>query len=305
MESKKYMKNLIFNFDETSLLKKKYQPPKCVVSSSSTVIPQVDELSVITKTTAAFCIAADGSSLPPALILPSSIPKHFITRHKSPSVEFYQSESGFITSEIFQHHLLHIILPEIRSRQERFRDGPEIPPALLLLDGHSTRLQRDIWEIFHASNVDVCILPAHTSHVLQPLDCGVNAKFKALLTSLTALPPKRQLDLVLDDWLERVEDAIIGAQTRPLVRHCFQNTGLFPLVPEIVLRYLPDSLPEVTTKRRQKVQISGTFITEETFLAEWKSLKQTEKGHTTEKEDEEDIDEREEVSESEEIPEEY
>jgi hypothetical protein len=98
--AKEYLKNLIFNFDETSLLQKKYFLPMCITSTSPILIPQVPEVNLITNRTAALCIAADRSHLPPALILPPSIPSELLFSQQSASLELYTSESGWNWSKM-------------------------------------------------------------------------------------------------------------------------------------------------------------------------------------------------------------
>ena len=50
---------------------------------------------------------------------------------------------------------------------------------LLLLDGHATHTHGPNIELCRANNIDVCFLPPHTSHILQPLDIGVFGSYKA------------------------------------------------------------------------------------------------------------------------------
>jgi hypothetical protein len=141
----KYKDCLIFNLDETSLLRKKFSPRKVILPLTSLLAPSLIETPVITKCTAVLCVCADGTSLPSALILPSSIPEDILSEYKSPNMEVYQTPSGYINSTIFSSHLLGTILIEIRRRQLRYSSPSHLLPALLLLDGHSSRLQPSIW----------------------------------------------------------------------------------------------------------------------------------------------------------------
>ena len=69
---------------------------------------------------------------------------------------------------------------------ERVRTGLNSPrrQALLILDGHGSRDNPTALELLMSHNIDVVVIPAHTSHVTQPLDCGVNRAFKARLQHL-------------------------------------------------------------------------------------------------------------------------
>jgi hypothetical protein len=264
-----YIPSLIFNYDETSLLRKHQNKDKIVISSTSPISPTVEEQPVITKCTACLCIAADGSSLPSALIIPSTLPSDIISEYKSPYLDIHQTPTGFINSNIFKKHFLTCILPEIARRQKRYSRSSQLLPALIFLDGHSSRRQFRIWNVFRKHNVDVCILPSHTSHILQPLDCGVNSQLKLGLSEIPPLPQKRKLDMFLLGWIQKINDAISNSLSPEAIRHGFRITGLWPIVPEIVLRDLPPSKPEIETKRHQKVDVSGQIITEISFLTEW------------------------------------
>jgi hypothetical protein len=259
----------VFNYDETSLLKKKFFVERHIVPKGSKLIPHEVEIPLVTHCTAGMCVAADGSHLTTALLLPESVPTAAFDEYDSVNLKIYSSLTGFITAELFGKHFLETIFPEIAIRQAKFtRDGSQ-ERALLFMDGHSSRLQRTVWEKAASMGIDVCILPSHTSHVLQPLDNGVNAKFKSLLASVVSLPKKRRIGEDLLPWLESVEDAIEGSLTRKLIRHSFAVTGLFPLLPEVVLSKVPTMCGTSSLIRRQSIQIGACIITNDSFLKTW------------------------------------
>jgi hypothetical protein len=80
---------------------------------------------------------------------------------------------------IMSTHFKDVIFPLIRRRQQDFieKDGI-IPTALIIMDGHPTRRLKSLWEIASENNIDVHIIPAHTSHLIQPLDRCVFAALK-------------------------------------------------------------------------------------------------------------------------------
>lgn len=57
--------------------------------------------------------------------------------------------------------------------------GTREQPAILLLDGHKTRLQRDVVTEAAMANVYIVIEPSHTSMIHQSLDNGTNAYLEA------------------------------------------------------------------------------------------------------------------------------
>jgi hypothetical protein len=52
-------------------------------------------------------------------------------------------------------------------------------PVLLLLDGYISGRNITALMIFYLFNVDILIIPGHTTHVLQPFDVGIAAPLKA------------------------------------------------------------------------------------------------------------------------------
>jgi hypothetical protein len=71
---------------------------------------------------------------------------------------------------------LDTLLPEINNKRKKSLLKEK--RALLIIDGHSTRLQKELWDAAKESSVDVLCIPAHTSNSTQPLDQTVNAQFK-------------------------------------------------------------------------------------------------------------------------------
>jgi hypothetical protein len=264
-----YKAGLVFNFDETSLMKKKQSNPKVITRKQSEIIRHALEEPLIKHCTACFCIAANGDFLPSALILPSIVPSKPLENYDTMNLTFYQSDSGFIDRNIFRKHIIGTILPKIKERQLKFSKTKELAPALLFLDGHPSRFCLDIWIACKLQNVDVCILPPHTSHLTQPLDCSVNARFKSLLGDLSPLPKKKDMDEGMEKWLTQVEHSITKRMDPDTIVHAFQATGLYPPVRVTVLHKLPVKSECAVQTRRKKIDIGGKLITDEDFLGDW------------------------------------
>jgi len=50
--------------------------------------------------------------------------------------------------------------------------------AVLLADGHKSRYDIEIFDMLRDADIDLLIIPAHTSHILQPLDLRLNGLIK-------------------------------------------------------------------------------------------------------------------------------
>ena len=59
------------------------------------------------------------------------------------------------------------------------KNSPPLWPVLLIQDGHSSHISIEVIELACDNEVYILCLPAHTTHILQPLDVGVFKSFKA------------------------------------------------------------------------------------------------------------------------------
>ena len=50
--------------------------------------------------------------------------------------------------------------------------------AVLVVDGHKSRYDPETFDMLHDADIDLVIIPAHTSHILQPLDLRLNGLVK-------------------------------------------------------------------------------------------------------------------------------
>lgn len=71
-------------------------------------------------------------------------------------------------AEVFENYFKKSFIPAIGTQR----------PVLLIYDGHSTHVGLNILEEATKENITILKLPAHTSHVLQPLDLAVMKSFK-------------------------------------------------------------------------------------------------------------------------------
>jgi hypothetical protein len=127
--------------------------------------------------------------------------------------------------------------------------------ALLILDGHPTRDQFQLWKELNEDNIDVLVIPAHTSNILQPLDRVVNGNFKISLQQMRSFK-KKEISKNLNQFLREVSTCIYTALNPAAVRKgfhlaraCNENNDLLELENEInkyVIEFpekCPDDLP--------------------------------------------------------------
>ena len=54
-------------------------------------------------------------------------------------------------------------------------------PIILVLDGVASHISEDLTRYCDDNNVVIMRIPPHTSHLIQPLHCGINACLKQQL----------------------------------------------------------------------------------------------------------------------------
>ena len=157
----------IYNMDETGI---------SIVHKPSRVIAEYGRRNVWAvisaekgKThTVLACASAAGYSLPPFMIYPRKKMTARLREGSFPGTVFHCSDSGWVTGELFVKWFEFLV-----------RTIPPQRPVLLILDGHASHVSINVIELARANSIHMLCLPAHTTHLLQPLDVGVFKSLKA------------------------------------------------------------------------------------------------------------------------------
>ena len=170
--------HLLINIDETPL-----NPPDIdemvAVPSDCTVIPTTEKEIRITNTNLTLAISISGDSYPSQLIVKGHrVPSELLTV-PCPELYIQTTQRGYQTRESFQCYLENCLFPIFFSIREAF--PPSRQNIVLLLDLHSSRLDPKWLEKCRERNIHIIAFPPHSSHILQPLDRGVNAILKRKL----------------------------------------------------------------------------------------------------------------------------
>ena len=167
---------LVINIDETPLYYSPSNGHVFVPSEMSAKPIQVtpDKHKTYTVTMA---IALSGDSYSSQLIVPekTAIPKEF-NSFKTSELFIDHTESGFQTQESFENYIRECIIPAIDRVRATF--PAERQTAVLLLDQHSSRNNPTLLQLCSEKKIEIIPIIAHASHIIQPLDKGVNAVLK-------------------------------------------------------------------------------------------------------------------------------
>ncbi|KAJ3426477.1 tigger transposable element-derived protein [Anaeramoeba flamelloides] len=159
-----------------------------------------------------------GSHLPSLLITPrKTLVKSYLSTEITNDLCFTHGPKGWITKEIFHDWVRDIFIPLINER----RNDQNIP-VLLVLDGHSSRLDLDSLESLAKANIQVAVIPAHSSHITQPLDRTTFSVFKNHLRKST-------METKLEKNLETILDCLQKSLTIKTIKSGFSRAGIYPL----------------------------------------------------------------------------
>ncbi|XP_045188135.2 uncharacterized protein LOC123546012 [Mercenaria mercenaria] len=159
--------HLIFNVNEKGLTCDHKPPP--VIARADHYPPAVTSGKIQTVTLIG-CGSASGYALPPYLIFPGKRLLPDLLEGSSPGATGTMSETGWSNSAIFRDFMENHSLKYIPGRSDE--------KVLLTLDGHRSHISVGLVDWAKDNNIILFILPAHTSHLLQPLDLACYGSFQ-------------------------------------------------------------------------------------------------------------------------------
>lgn len=257
-----YDARLKWNVDET------YMAPgsaksKVVIESSAAVnkvgIRRMESFNE--HLTLVICVSAAGEHMIPAIITPRESVGEAMAM-AFPEAAWMHQSNGWMDRGNFVLWATQRFLPHVESIRAAIRQ-PEAA-ALLVTDGHTSRESSVFLEAMARAHVDVVCLPAHSSHILQPLDLTVFGALKRQLhqrvdfSGCSGLPQKR---LAL---LASLPAALYHALEPGAVAAGFKKAGIHPFDPSAVLEHnslVPrHPVPDIATSTR-RVSISNKVLT--------------------------------------------
>ena len=215
---------LILNWDQTGI--------KLVPCSSWTMEKQgekrVEMAGVNDKRqiTAVFCGTLLGDFLPVQLIYKGKTNRCHSRFSFPPEWHITHSPNHWSTEETMLQYVEHIIVPYIDRIRE---DIGTNQTALVVIDNFKGQVTQSVISLLEAHNIHICLLPANTTDLLQPMDISVNKPAKDFI--------KRQFNQWYTDQvmkqLEERDDDLQEAEIQPI------EMGM-PLMKEISAKWLVD-----------------------------------------------------------------
>lgn len=256
--------SMIMNFDET-MIQLEGGKRKVMVSKEAKrafVVTEKQNFHV----TLGISIFADGTHACPLIIFPlKTLPKE-MTQDTLSEYDIYNwagQDNGWIDSNIFSGHFTQNIIAEFKQRRQKLPENYS-DRGLIVVDGHSTRANPGLMKTLQDNNIDLIVLPAHTSHFLQPCDNMVLAEFKKSMRNYRRRLKwgdgisKTRLQL-----LRSVDASLHKCMYRQVVKKSWEKTGLYPICMSIPLGELPGETPNIIAprKKRKRIDINGKVLT--------------------------------------------
>lgn len=211
----------IWNLDETSFSK---DPEKTrIVGAKGHAATRMIASPGRDNTTVLLCGNALGEKMPPLIIYKGKNSWDTWTSPDAyPGTTYAATSKGWMESHVFEKYFIKSFLPFVGDQR----------PILLIYDGHATHLGLNIIEVARKAGITILKLPAHTSHVLQPLDVAVMKSFKDRWDPLLV----KWQRLNVGTRLSKPEFArLIGQVWKQIdgqvLRNGFRKTGIFPFNP--------------------------------------------------------------------------
>ncbi|CAC5424039.1 unnamed protein product [Mytilus coruscus] len=152
----------IYNIDEKGI-SPEHTPPKVVADveiNSSAVTSERDKTRTIIAAGNAI-----GTQIPPFLVFAGQRMRQELLQGCTPGTTGDVSPTGWSNTDIFKTYLQTHFINYVQGLSEK-------QPILVIYDGHLSHVSLGVIDWAKANNIILLVLPAHTSHLLQPLDVG-------------------------------------------------------------------------------------------------------------------------------------
>lgn len=149
-------------------------------------------------------------------------------------------ENGWTSHNIGIEWLRQIYIPELAPALDQY--------WLLIVDGHGSHVDIEFMWLCKQHQIHILCLPAHTSHILQPLDLApfsvLKSRYRARITALSAIndaaPVKKER------FIKAYTKAQLAGFTILVIQAGWRAAGIYPYNPDRVLLLLQISGRPIT-----------------------------------------------------------
>ncbi|XP_065941319.1 uncharacterized protein [Magallana gigas] len=202
-----------------------HAPPH--VESGTGDTPQAVTTGKSSTVTILGCGSASGVAIPPYFVFPGMRMRSELMEGSTPGAAGDVTESGWSNSVIFlqylQSHFVHYV------------SGGLDEPVLLLLDGHRSHVSVAAVEWAKEHNIVLHVLPAHTSHSLQPMDVGCYGPLQKIYNNLCHQKMRATSTVITkQDVCALACQAYSKALSAQNLQFAFRKCGIYPFNADVV-----------------------------------------------------------------------
>jgi hypothetical protein len=225
-----------YNFDETGFMMGLIATTKVVTSSDTIGRATAIQPGNREWVTVIEGINATGWAIPPFIILPGRVHQSNWYKDLSPDWVIALSDNDWTNNQLSLEWVKHF-----NTHTETRTKGTH---RLLILDGHGSHATPEFDQYCKANQIITLCMPAHTSHLLQPLDVSCFSPLKhSYGLEVQDLVRCGIQHIDKDDFLEIYRKIRPIALTKDNIQSGFRATGLIPYAPERVLSSLTITKP--------------------------------------------------------------
>lgn len=221
-----------YNFDETGFAMGVIATAKVVTSSETFGKPPHTQPGNREWVTAIESINACGWALPPMVIFKGKLHQQALTDLLPEDWRIEWSDNGWTNNRIGLEWLSKTFEPATRDKTKgQYR--------MLILDGHGSHVAPEFDVFCSQHNIIPICMPAHSSHLLQPLDVTCFSVLKRMYGAQVETKMSGKVQHIdKEDFLEIYPIARQQTFKSTTIRNGFLATGLIPYEPEHVLSKL-------------------------------------------------------------------
>ena len=238
----------VFNADETSFCLSG-RPTKVVARKGAKSPQYTVGGSGKENITVQVCVSATGKLLPPYIIYSGQRLMLNNTQDGPAGAKYAVTTKGWMTEANFLDWFRNMFILHL----------PEERPVLLILDGHESHIKYDVRELAVKHKIEIAKLPAHTTHILQPLDVEIMKPMKGLYDQAAhSLFLKERRYIKKIDFPSLGEVLNLNMPLMALDRNAIEDSSLLPSEPFTSQLSSPSQNPTQPTETQTPSQTQFT-----------------------------------------------
>lgn len=187
------------------------------------------------STSIMFCVAANGTALPPYVVYKSSHLYNDWIRSGPTGAHYNRSKNGWFDSNIFEDWFFKIPFPHLRRLEGK---------KIMIGDNLSSHLSINVIKKCEEANIEFKFLPPNSTHLCQPLDVSYFRPLKAVWRKiLTEWKLKNKGVLPKSVFPSLLKKALVSLEQKSEanIKAGFKATGIYPPNKHEVLKLLPQT----------------------------------------------------------------